>query len=172
MLTAKVMLLGDMGVGKTSILYRLVHDRFDGQYKTTLGVEVLSYDVPALAIDGGEPMRLVLWDTDGDFGTRIFDTVYVAGASAAIIVADVTRPQTVTRMNELASGFESRFPGRPYKALVNKIDLAEAAGSTAQIEKLAQSNIKSNIKFVSAKTSTGIAEAFAELGETIRRRRF
>ncbi|WP_376745710.1 hypothetical protein [Sinorhizobium psoraleae] len=65
------MLLGDMGVGKTSILYRLVHDRFDGQYKTTLGVEVLSYDVPGNPAGGGEPTRLVLWDTDGDFGTRI-----------------------------------------------------------------------------------------------------
>ncbi|MBB3609912.1 Rab family GTPase [Rhizobium sp. BK602] len=168
MLTTKVMLLGDMGVGKTSILYRLVHDRFDGQYKTTLGVEVLSYDVPAPAVGGGEPMRLVLWDTDGDFGTRIFDTVYVAGASAAIIVSDVTRPQTVTRMNELASSFETRFPGRPYKALVNKIDLADAAAGAVWPEGLAQSNVK----FVSAKTSSGIAEAFAELAETIRRRQF
>lgn len=75
MLTAKVMLLGDMGVGKTSILYRLIYNRFEGQYKSTLGVEILSHDVaPA---DGGDPMRLVLWDTDGDFGTQIFDTVYV-----------------------------------------------------------------------------------------------
>jgi GTPase SAR1 family protein len=32
MFSAKVMLLGDMGVGKTSIMYRLVHDRFDGEY--------------------------------------------------------------------------------------------------------------------------------------------
>lgn len=165
MLTKKVMLLGDMGVGKTSILYRLVHDRFDGQYKTTLGVEVLSYDVPAPTVGEGEPVRLVLWDTDGDFGTRIFDTVYVAGASAAIIVSDATRPQTVTHMNELASNFESRFPGRPYKALVNKIDLA---GGTAPLEGLAQPNVK----LVSAKTGSGITEAFAELAETIRRRQF
>jgi Ras-related protein Rab-22 len=164
MFTAKVMLLGDMGVGKTSILYRLVHDRFDGQYKTTLGVEVLSYDVPAAG--GREPMRLVLWDTDGEFGTRIFETVYVAGASAAIIVSDVTRPQTATRMVELAHGFESRFPGRPYRALVNKIDLAEAAESTGRVGDLALSSVK----FVSAKTGSGIADTFAELAETIRRR--
>jgi small GTP-binding protein len=163
MLTAKVMLLGDMGVGKTSILYRLVHDRFDGQYKTTLGVEVLSYDIP---FDGDDPTRLVLWDTDGDFGMRIFETVYVAGASAAIIVSDVTRPQTVTRMVELARGFESRFPGRPYKALVNKIDLAEAAESAEQLGQLA----RSSVKFVSAKTGSGVAESFAELAETIHRR--
>jgi len=165
MFTAKVMLLGDMGVGKTSILYRLVHDRFDGQYKTTLGVEVLSYDVPAAA-GGDDAARLVLWDTDGDFGTRIFETVYVAGASAAIIVSDVTRPQTVKRMVELAQSFEERFPGRPYRALVNKIDLAEAAGSARWVEDLTQSSVK----YVSAKTGAGIAESFAELAETIRRR--
>lgn len=163
MLTAKVMLLGDMGVGKTSIMYRLVHDRFVGQYMTTLGVEVLSYDVPA---DGSEPTRLVLWDTDGDFGTRIFETVYVSGASAAIIVSDVTRPQTITHMVELAHGFESRFPGRPYKALVNKIDLTKGGGSAGQIGDLAPSSVN----FVSAKTGAGIAETFAELAETIRRR--
>ncbi|MBS0222485.1 MAG: hypothetical protein JSR91_17285 [Proteobacteria bacterium] len=166
MLTAKVMLLGDMGVGKTSILYRLVHDRFDGQYKTTLGVEVLSYDVPIDAVGGGEPTRLVLWDTDGDFGTRIFETVYIMGASAAIIVSDVTRPQTVPRMVEFARGFEARFPGRPYKALVNKIDLAKSVGSVGPIGELTPSNVN----YVSAKTGDGIAESFAELAETIRRR--
>ncbi|MVT66010.1 GTP-binding protein [Bradyrhizobium pachyrhizi] len=164
MLTAKVMLLGDMGVGKTSILYRLIYNRFEGQYKSTLGVEILSHDVaPA---DGGDPMRLVLWDTDGDFGTQIFDTVYVTGASAAIIVSDVTRPQTVTRMVELVRGFEERFPGRPYRALLNKIDLPEAAGSAGAIAGLAKSSIKS----VSAKTGVGIAESFVELAQTIRRR--
>ncbi|KJC39163.1 hypothetical protein UP09_25155 [Bradyrhizobium sp. LTSP885] len=164
MLTAKVMLLGDMGVGKTSILYRLVYDRFEGQYKSTLGVEILSHDVaPA---DGSDPMRLVLWDTDGDFGTQIFDTVYVTGASAAIIVSDVTRPQTVTRMVELVHGFEARFPGRPYRALLNKIDLPQAAGSAGQIGELAKSNVRS----VSAKTGVGIAESFAELAQIIRRR--
>jgi small GTP-binding protein len=166
MLTAKVMLLGDMGVGKTSILYRLVHDRFDGQYKTTLGVEVLSYDIPAGAVEGEVPTRLVLWDTDGEFGTRIFETVYVAGASAAIIVSDVTRPQTIKHMVELARGFESNFPGRPFKALINKIDLTD----TAQIaEEIGQHDLP-HIKSVSAKTGIGIAETFADLAETIRRR--
>ncbi|WP_076864475.1 Rab family GTPase [Bradyrhizobium mercantei] len=164
MLTAKVMLLGDMGVGKTSILYRLIYNRFEGQYKSTLGVEILSHDV--VQADGSDPMRLVLWDTDGDFGTQIFDTVYVTGASAAIIVSDVTRPQTVTRMVELVRGFEERFPGRPYRALLNKIDLPEAAGSAGQVAGLAKSSVKS----VSAKTGVGISESFVELAQTIRRR--
>jgi len=111
-------------------------------------------------------MRLVLWDTDGDFGTQIFDTVYVTGASAAIIISDVTRPQTITRMIELANGFATRFPGRPYKALMNKIDLPEAAASAGLLGEFA----RSNVSFVSAKTGAGIAECFGDLTETIRRR--
>ncbi len=166
MLSAKVMLLGDMGVGKTSILYRLVHDRFDGEYKTTLGVEILSYDVPAGPGGDGEPMRLVLWDTDGDFGTRIFETVYVTGASAAIIVSDVTRPRTVERMVEIARNFETRFPGRPYKALVNKTDLARVTGDDARLGNIGLPSVD----FVSAKTGSGIADAFVDLAGTIRRR--
>lgn len=164
MLTAKVMLLGDMGVGKTSILHRLVHDRFEGEYKTTLGVEILGYDVPAGVL--GEPARLVLWDTDGEFGSRIFDTVYVAGASAAVIVSDVTRPQTIVHMAELARGFEMAFPGRPYSALVNKMDLAGSGFDAGRFDQLGLQAIK----FVSAQTGAGVADTFAELVKTIRRR--
>lgn len=165
MLTAKVMLLGAMGVGKTSILYRLVHDRFDGEYKATLGVEVLSYDVPRPAEQA--PARLVLWDTDGEFGTHIFETVYVAGASAAIIVSDITRPQTIAHMVELARAFETRFPGRPVSLLVNKADLAgggaEAVGQIGDVAPFEATP-------VSAKTGTGVIEAFAKLAATIERR--
>lgn len=166
MFTAKVMLLGDMGVGKTSILHRLVHDRFEGEYKTTLGVEILGYDVPADLLDGEEPARLVLWDTDGEFGSHIFDTVYVAGASAAVIVSDVTRPPTLAHMAELARGFEARFPGRPYAALVNKMDLAGDSTDTGRFSELGLPVVK----LVSAKSGSGITDAFVELVHTIRRR--
>ena len=81
-------------------------------------------------------------------------------------MSDVTRPQTVTRMVELVRSLEARFPGRPYRALVNKIDLAGAPGSTDEIGQLPQSSVK----FVSAKNGEGIVDAFAELAETIRRR--
>ena len=45
MTAAKVMLLGDIGVGKTSIARRLRFDSFEANYKTTIGVDVLTHDV-------------------------------------------------------------------------------------------------------------------------------
>jgi Ras-related protein Rab-5C len=166
MLTAKVMLLGDMGVGKTSIMYRLVYDRFEGNYKSTLGVEISTHDVWPDADDVADPVRCIIWDADGDFGRLILDTVYVSGAHGAIIMSHVTRPQTITRMLELAHNFEARFPGRPYRALVNKIDLVEAAEATTrrtQLERL-------DVEFVSAKTGVGVAKSIAALAGAIRRR--
>ena len=83
------MLLGEIGVGKSSLARRFVFDRFEAEYKSTIGVDILTHDTTTA---DGEAMRLVLWDTDGEFGARIFDTVYVKGASGALIVSDVTRP--------------------------------------------------------------------------------
>jgi len=147
-------------------MYRLVYDRFEVTYKSTLRVEISTHDVWPDADDVADPVRCIIWDADGDFGRLIFDTVYVSGAHGAIIMSDVTRPQTITRMLELAHNFEARFPGRPYRALVNKIDLVEAAEATTrrtQLERL-------DVEFVSAKTGVGVAKSIAALAGAIRRR--
>jgi len=164
MMSAKVMLLGDIGVGKSSLARRFVFDRFDGDYKTTIGVDVFTHDVALGPEADNATLRFVLWDTDGDFGMRIFETVYLAGASAAIVVADATRPATLVKMAGLFSKFEERFPGRPVSAIVNKIDLApefRLAGEAAP---------RSGVLYASAKTGEGVTEMFLSIGRAIWRR--
>ena len=160
--SAKIMLLGDIGVGKTSLARRLLFGRFESSYKTTIAVDVLTHD---LQLGSGELMRLVLWDTDGDFGQAIFSTMYVAGAAGAIVVADATRPASFARMEGLLETFAERFPGRPRKAIVNKIDLADAAGlpTLAGIE-------SEDVHRTSALTGEGVEAMFLSIAETIWRR--
>ena len=159
MISAKVMLLGDIGVGKSSLARRFVFDKFDTDYKTTIGVDVLTHDVDLGPDCGGARIRLVLWDTDGDFGHRIFETVYLAGASGAIVVADASRPATVVKMANLTRRFDESFPGRPVVAIVNKIDLAPKMRETG-----------GGVLFSSAKTGEGVEELFLTLGRAIWRR--
>lgn len=166
MKSAKVMLLGDIGVGKSSLARRFVFDRFEAEYKTTIGVDVLTHDVPLGAACDNQTLRFVLWDTDGDFGSRIFETVYLAGASAAIIVADSTRPVTLAKMADLVTRFQDGFPGRPVAAIVNKIDLVPEIGSNASVLELKSLNIV----FTSARTGEGVTEMFLDLGRAIWRR--
>jgi Ras-related protein Rab-5C len=161
--SAKVMLLGDVGVGKSSLARRLIFSRFDAEYKTTIGVDVMTYD---LNMSDG-PLRLILWDTDGDFGMSIFETVYMRGASAAIVVADASRPATLVKMTHLARGMAERLPGREIRAVVNKIDLADPERLTS-----AENLDPHTITRTSARTGDGVRELFEGLGAAILRRGF
>lgn len=165
MIAAKVMLLGDIGVGKSSLARRFVFDKFDADYKTTIGVDVLTHDVDLGPPCGGARIRLVLWDTDGDFGSRIFETAYLAGASGAIVVADASRPATLVKMANLTRRFGETFPGRPIAAIVNKIDLAPRLRESVD-DRFASAELL----FSSAKTGEGVAELFLTLGRAIWRR--
>ena len=125
MTARKLMLLGEIGVGKTSLLRRLVRGLFDPIYKPTIGVELHRYQVTDAGPGRDQSLGLVIWDTDGNFGQTMFRHVYCKGASAALIVGDARRRSTQVAMAELAVGFEEAFPGRPFGFVVNKCDLLE-----------------------------------------------
>ncbi len=157
------MLLGEIGVGKSSLARRFVFDRFEAEYKSTIGVDILTHDTTTA---DGEAMRLVLWDTDGEFGARIFDTVYVKGASGALIVSDVTRPATLHKASRLAMHFADHFPGRPVRVILNKTDLAPVDAQAFVDSGLAPEAVAA----VSARTGAGVADIFSSIAADIARR--
>ena len=163
--SAKVMLLGDIAVGKTSLAKRIVFDKFDTDYKTTIGVNVLTHEVK-LDAQGAESLRLVIWDTDGDFSQAIFNTAYVAGASGAIIVGDASRIATVEKMAGLVEAFEAQFPGRPIAAVLNKTDIA---ASGVDFVRKAGLRLHPLVR-TSALTGDGVADMFMQMARAIRRR--
>lgn len=161
--SAKVMLLGEIGVGKSSLARRLVFDRFEADYKSTIGVDILSHEV---ALAEGRAIKLVLWDTDGDFGARIFETVYVKGASGAVIVSDATRPATLAKAARLATQFGDVFPGRPIRIVLNKTDVGQADAAAFAGAGLAPADVL----HTSARTGENVAELFGSIGADILRR--
>ncbi len=161
-INAKIMILGAVGVGKTSLVKRFVHDRFDADYKTTIGVDIQTCDV---SLADGRAVRLMLWDTDGDFGQRIFETAYVKGASGAIVVADASRQATIEKMKALIEGFEKHLPGRSVRAVVNKSDLAETLPDGASFGLAA-----GEVLFTSAKTGDGVGNVFSSIAADVARR--
>lgn len=164
MTVSKVMLLGEIGVGKSSLVRRLMHDTFDGQYAPTIGVDVYRYAVPLV---GGGEHQLLVWDTDGNFGDRIFTHVYSKGAEGALIAGDISRPETLAHALRLSQGFIERFPGRPCVLVDNKIDLDPAHQATSaplsSVEHLPRVR-------TSAATGQNVKYAFEYLADAIRRR--
>ncbi|MCC2113578.1 MAG: GTPase domain-containing protein, partial [Hyphomicrobiales bacterium] len=109
----------------------------------------------------------VLWDTDGDFGLSIFSTIYLKGATGAVIVGDVSRPSSVNKMADLVAQFMETMPGRPCIAVLNKTDLLAQGEGVPEVGFEAPPDA---VLTTSAKNGSGITEAFAELAKAIRRR--
>ncbi|MCC2110614.1 MAG: GTP-binding protein [Hyphomicrobiales bacterium] len=161
------MIIGSVGVGKTSITHRLIFNRFDAAYKATIGVDIYTYDCPFEWEGQAQTLRMVLWDTDGDFGMTMFSTVYIKGAAAAVVVADITDPESIKTAYNLIGRFAEVMPGRPVALLLNKVDLADDQDALPDVGDAVEPDV---VIRTSAKDGTGVAEAFSALSAAIRRR--
>lgn len=166
MISKKLMLLGEIGVGKSSLARRLVFDQFEVDYKPTLGVDIYRYEVPD--VSGEEPMTLIVWDTDGNIGQSIFKHIYMKQAAGALILGDVTRRDTLQTMLSLGQGFRDAFPGRDFSYVVNKWDLIDKGEEPELPDELTAKHCKT--LNTSAKTGANVADAFATIASAIRRR--
>ena len=98
-LEAKICVLGDQGVGKTSLLYRYVHGTFsNGATPSTVGASFLTKRV--LDIDTGTTVRLQLWDTAGQERFRSISKLYYRGASAVLLVYSIVDEQSFEEMGK------------------------------------------------------------------------
>jgi small GTP-binding protein len=161
----KIMLLGEIGVGKSSLAKRLVTGNFSLDYKPTIGVDVYSWVVPDAP--GLAGVEFIVWDTDGNFGDAMFRHVYMRRASAALIVGDARRRGTLDQMAKLADGFDAAFPGRHVGLVVNKIDLVDDPAGVDLPDALAR---REDLMLTSALTGYNVDQAFLRAAEVIVRR--
>lgn len=171
---SKVILLGDFAVGKTSLVQRFVYDVFGDAYLTTIGVKVTKKDMTVAAGDGDAGISLLLWDIAGNDGFSRVSPEYLRGASAGIIVGDITRPDTLNSMQHHAGALLEVCPGAEVIFAFNKSDLADR--STLQMNELNRQyqnlNNPENIRCfnTSAKDGTNVRELFAHLATVVFRR--
>ena len=91
----KVVLIGDSSVGKTSLIRRFVLDSFDDSYITTIGAKVSKKDLLIHKDGQNVPVTLMIWDVIGTQGYTSMHARTFAGVHGAIIVADLTRKETL-----------------------------------------------------------------------------
>lgn len=101
-ISKKICLVGDFGVGKTSLIRRFVERQFSDQYLSTVGVKISTkiIELPANAEQKVQNLQLMIWDLEGHTKFKAIAPSYLRGASGAIIVADVTRQETIDRLDE------------------------------------------------------------------------
>lgn len=158
----KICLLGDFAVGKTSLVRQFVEGRFEDKYLSTIGVKISRR---TLARPDSE-LHLIVWDLAGgdEFNTQ---SSYLRGASGALIVCDLTRPETLTAFEHYAIRVRQVNPEAPLVFVANKVDLvSERAIST---EELLTTCAALGGPFVlsSAKTGEQVENAFLQLADAL-----
>ncbi|XP_066258940.1 ras-related protein Rab-32 isoform X1 [Euwallacea similis] len=120
----KILVIGDLGTGKTSIIKRYVHRFFTQHYRATIGVD---FALKVLNWDENTLIRLQLWDIAGQERYGNMTRVYYKEAVGAFIVFDVTRRNTFESVANWKSDLDSKVQlpdGSPIPCvlLANKCD--------------------------------------------------
>lgn len=120
----KILVVGDIGVGKTSIIKRYVHGIFSQHYKSTIGVD---FALKIINWDPNTTIRLQLWDIAGQERFGNMTRVYFKDAIGAIIVYDVTRNMTFQATEKWKDDIDRKVTYNdkpiPIVLIANKIDL-------------------------------------------------
>jgi len=157
----KLILGGDGGVGKTSMVHRFVDDSFQTDYKSTIGTSIMKKECDFEDLES--KVRFVIWDLAGQAQFQRVRQTYLSNAEAGILVFDVTRKET---FNSIEKWFNEIMGASKSISLIligNKVDLVEDRKvSSEEGEALAN---KLNLSYfeASAKTGENVNDAFKML---------
>ncbi|MFX1512339.1 MAG: Rab family GTPase [Promethearchaeota archaeon] len=166
----KLVMVGDPGVGKTSLVARYVEGKFMKDYHLTVGLNVSSKTVQLSDDYGGITVKISINDIGGQKRFQSLRSVFYRGAYLAMLVYDVTRPRTLTNLQEmwfkeLLEYCDLDIP--PVTLLVgNKADLKDMMMVEEEEIKEAMKDMNSVMHIhTSAKDNINVTEAFVKLCE-------
>jgi len=166
-LTAKICVIGDFAVGKTSTTERFVSNHFSDQYLTTVGVKIDTKEIQVPSLD--TDIKLVIWDVAGGERFGAVEFSYLRGAAGYLLVADGTRSHTVRSALNLREQIINAHGDLPFVFLMNKSDMR----SSWEVDdrKLAEvREVCPDLYETSAKTGVDVDDAIRRLAERIVRR--
>ncbi len=171
-LKAKICLVGEYGVGKTSLIRRYVLDEFDDRYIATIGAKITKKDLVVDTQRGEVRLDMTIWDIMGEKGFReLLKAAYFEGCHGLLGVCDVTRSDTLFELPNWVRAVQRVSGAIPCVILANKIDLEErivvTEGDTAQMAH----SFEAPHCMVSAKTGENVERAFEILAEQVAPRR-
>ena len=159
-------MLGDFGVGKTSLIRRFVERSSTDEYLSTVGVKISrkTIDSPDLP----EGIDLLIWDIEGQTKFKAVAPSYLQGAAAVVIVGDVTRPETIQHFQDHIELFYHASPNGKVILALNKTDLIEPDVSQ-KLEQFLREAIVNVLEVyqTSAKTSKNVDLIFGRLAKEL-----
>lgn len=168
MIRLKIVLLGDMAVGKTSYMLRLVNNKFFNYMDSTIGA---AFSTKIMEIDNKQ-VKIEFWDTAGQERYRSLISMYYNNADAALIFYDINRIDTLDSAIKLIDTLKKRGPiNIQYILIGNKYDMFDDRSISIDIvnNKLKQSDNEDVVHiYTSAKNDYNIEYSIERLIKSIK----
>lgn len=166
----KITIIGDGGVGKTSLIKKYTQGSFQKEYMATLGTQFSKYEEE---IDG-EKVTLFLWDIAGQDSFEALRQRFYTGSSGGIIVFSHAPDQieSYRRVNKWINDLQTHCGNIPIVLFGNKVDLVDDGElasnpnlltSDAIVYQFAKENRFVGYYKTSALTGQGVTDAFKAL---------
>ena len=159
----KIIILGDIAVGKTSVINRFISNTFSDSYKTSISCE---FQKKELDIDGETGANLQIWDTAGEERFMAVTKQYYIDSHGVMVIYDLTNKETFVKMNKWIKDVKDNAPkdtvimviGNKSDLISEKIDLGD---------ELTPFKNEYLYREVSAKNGNNVSLAFEELTQRI-----
>ena len=160
----KVIIIGEAGVGKTSLVKKFISGHFSQDYRASIGTNLF---VKEVLLKSGDKVSIQIWDIAGQEKWIKMRHVYYKGTHGALIVGDITRIKTFEQLSEFwIPDLENNCGAIPKILVVNKVDL-DPLISNNDIEQLAKTIDVKALIFTSAKNEQNVEKAFHLITEAI-----
>ncbi len=159
-ISKKVVVLGHFGVGKTSLIRRIVDDSFSDNYEVSIGVHITKKTVETAP---NTSVSLILWDLEGTADLNEIRASYMLGTHAVIYVFDVLRPATFLDVRNDLSIINKMVASIPIRVVGNKVDLIPPD----DLAKILENHDISLDYLTSAKTGSKVDDLFKNLAKTL-----
>uniref|UniRef100_A0AAV1TT28 Uncharacterized protein n=1 Tax=Peronospora matthiolae TaxID=2874970 RepID=A0AAV1TT28_9STRA len=160
----KVVLLGDTGVGKSSLVLRFVTNNFRPYSESTIGASFMS----KMIVVNDAPIKYQIWDTAGQEKYHSLAPMYYRGAAAAIVVYDITRKQSLTTLKNWVKELKQLGPDNIVIAIAgNKSDLEEKREVPASQARAYAEEIGALFIETSAKEDTNVSDLFIQISQAL-----
>ena len=162
----KVVLLGDQGVGKSSLVHRFCTNKFEDRYLPTIGGAYLQQEA---TLKNGDKLKLHLWDTSGQEKFRSMTSLYYKDAVAAVLVYDVSNPDSLDALDYWIKELQEKVNNEKFIITIagNKCDLPfeNKKVSINQGKNFGKERGVNVVIETSAKTGIGIQELFSYIAQ-------